>query len=67
MSTAQIFLGVLFGSIGFGYAIYGRKQCAVVPFVCGLVLMIFPYFITGTVLLLLLGVGFCALPFIYKP
>lgn len=67
MSTAQLFLGIIFGSAGLGYAIYGRRQRAAVPLVSGLALMIFPYFVTNTTLIVLLGIGFCALPFIYKP
>jgi len=39
--------GLLFGSIGLGYFIYGKKQRAVVPLVCGLALMLFPYFVSN--------------------
>jgi hypothetical protein len=67
VSTAQLFLGIIFGSAGLGYAIYGRKQRALVPFISGVALMIFPYFVTNTTLIAVLGIGFCALPFIYKP
>ena len=31
MSTSSILWGLLFGSIGLGFLIYGRKQRAVVP------------------------------------
>lgn len=55
MNTAQLLLGVLFSSIGFGYFLYGKKQKVIIPLVCGLVLMIFPYFIDQT--LLLIGIG----------
>ena len=55
MNTAQSLLGVLFSSIGFGYFLYGKKQKVIIPLVCGLVLMIFPYFIDQT--LLLIGIG----------
>jgi hypothetical protein len=36
---------MLFGSIGFGFFLYGRKQRAIVPLTCGLALMVFPYFV----------------------
>ena len=36
MTTAQLLWGVLFGSIGFGYFLYGKKQRAIAPFLCGL-------------------------------
>ncbi|MFW6406799.1 amino acid transport protein [Acinetobacter baumannii] len=51
MNTTQIFLGVIFSSIGLGYFLYGKKQKMTVPFTVGLVLMIFPYFIESNVLL----------------
>jgi hypothetical protein len=38
MTTAQLLWGVLFGSIGFGYFLYGKKQRAIAPFLCGLAL-----------------------------
>ena len=47
--------GLLFGSIGLGYFIYGKKQRSVAPLVCGLALMVFPYFVSN--LMLLVGIG----------
>ncbi len=52
----NFFLGVIFGSIGLGYFMYGKKQKMTVPLVCGLVLMIYPYFIESTTLLSVIGV-----------
>jgi len=53
--TAWLLWGLLFGSIGLGYFIYGKKQRSVVPLICGLALMAFPYFVTNLVLLVALG------------
>ena len=50
MNGTHIFLGVIFSSIGLGYFMYGKKQKMTVPLVCGLVLMIYPYFIESTTL-----------------
>jgi hypothetical protein len=58
--------GLLFGSIGLGFFMYGRKQRAVVPLVCGLALMAFPYFVTNTVLLVLIGVALMTIPYFLK-
>lgn len=55
MNSTQLFLGVIFSSIGLGYFLYGKKQKMTVPFVTGLVLMVFPYFIESN--LLLGGIG----------
>jgi hypothetical protein len=63
MDTALLLWGVLFGSIGFGFFIYGTKQKAIVPLVCGLALMAVPYFISNTILLVVVGIGLIALPY----
>jgi hypothetical protein len=66
MSTALLLWGLLFSSIGLGFFLYGRKQRAVVPLVCGLILMIYPYFISNTVLLVAIGVALMALPYFIR-
>jgi hypothetical protein len=66
VSTAAIFWGFLFGSIGLGFFIYGRKQQRVVPLVCGLMLMVFPYFVSNTILLVVIGVVLIATPYFIK-
>ena len=66
MDTALLLWGLLFSSIGLGFFIYGKKQRAVVPLVCGLVLMIFPYFISNTVVLVAIGVALVALPYFIR-
>jgi hypothetical protein len=64
--TAWLLWGLLFGSIGLGYFIYGKKQRAVVPLICGLVLMAFPYFVTNLVLLVVIGAVLCAIPYFLR-
>lgn len=66
MTTAQLLWGVLFGSIGFGYFLYGKKQRAIVPFLCGLVLMVIPYFISNTALLVLTSTVVAAVPYFVR-
>ena len=58
--------GLLFGSIGLGYFIYGRKQSAVVPLVCGLALIVFPYFVSNMMLLVGIGVVLIAIPYFLR-
>lgn len=64
--TAWLLWGLLFGSIGLGYFIYGKKQRAVVPLICGLVLMAYPYFVTNLVLLVGIGAVLCAIPYFLR-
>jgi hypothetical protein len=47
--------------VGVGFFMYGKKQKALVPLISGLVLVIFPYFISN-VFLLVIGVALIALP-----
>jgi hypothetical protein len=64
--TGVLLWGLLFGSIGLGYFIYGKKQGAVVPLVCGLGLMIFPYFVPNTMLLVGVGALLIAVPYFLR-
>ena len=61
-----IFWGLLFGSIGFGFFIYGKKQQRLVFLVAGLVLMVFPYFIDKSLLIFIVGTVLTAVPFLIK-
>jgi hypothetical protein len=58
--------GLLFGSIGLGFFIYGKKQRAVVPLVCGLTLMVFPYFVSNMWLLVGIGIVLIAIPYFLR-
>jgi len=57
---------LLFGSIGLGFVIYGRRQRAVVPLLCGLALMIFPYFVSNNIVLVAIGVALMAIPYFFR-
>ena len=54
---------ILFGAIGLGFFTYGRRQRATVPFVVGITLLIFPYFVSNTWLLIVIGLALMALPY----
>lgn len=66
MDTRTLFLGVIFGSIGMGYIVYGRKQRKPIALVSGLALCFIPYFLSNIPLLVLASIAFIALPFIIK-
>jgi hypothetical protein len=63
---AQMLWGLLFGSIGLGFAIYGRKQRAPVPLLCGVGLMVYPWFVANTAVLVAVGVILTALPYFFR-
>jgi len=58
--------GMLFGSFGMGYFVYGKKQQKIVPLISGIILCVFPYFIQNTGLLILIGGILIVLPFVIK-
>lgn len=66
MDTTLIFTGLLFGSIGMGYIVYGRKQSNLIAFLAGVGLCVFPYFISSIWTSIALGVGLVLLPFMIK-
>ena len=65
-STASILWSLLFGSIGFGFFIYGKKQRAVIPFLSGIALCVFPYFVTNVYLMVTGGLVLISLPYFIK-
>lgn len=63
---AQLLWGLLFGSIGLGYFIYGKKQRVVVPLVCGVALMVYPYFVSNPYGLVAIGIALTAIPYFLR-
>jgi hypothetical protein len=63
---AALLWGVLFGSVGLGFFIYGKKQSRLVPLVCGLALMLYPYFISNVVALVLVGLALIIVPYFFR-
>lgn len=66
MSASLLLWGVLFSSVGMGYFIYGKKQNATVPLMCGIALMIIPYFITNVMVMVLLCAALIAVPYFIR-
>ncbi len=55
--------GMLFGTIGFGFFSYGKKQNALVPMLTGVGLMFVPYFVSNVYMLVLIGAALVAAPY----
>jgi predicted membrane protein len=66
LSVGVLLWGLLFSSIGLGFFLYGRKQRAVVPLVCGVVLMVYPYFVSNLAVLVGVGVIVTAIPYFLR-
>ena len=66
ISTSTLMMGVIFGAIGLGFFVYGKKQKAIIPLFCGIGLMILPYFISNIYILILSGIIVAAIPYFIK-
>jgi hypothetical protein len=66
LSAGTILLGVLFGSLGVGYFIYGRKQREGLCLFVGVALMVVPYFITNVWALLAVCTALASAPFVAR-
>jgi len=66
MNAATLLWGLLFSSIGMGFFVYGKKQTRAVPLICGIVLMIYPYFVSSTAWLVVIGAVLCAIPYFVR-
>lgn len=58
--------GLLFGSVGLGFFVYGKRERAIVPLACGFALMIIPYFATNILMLVGVGLLLMAIPYFIR-
>ena len=66
MDANSIFIGMVTGAIGAGYLFYGKKQAKLVPAICGILLMAYPYFTDNPWVLLIVGVALVVAPWVIK-
>jgi hypothetical protein len=66
MTESILLWGLLFGSIGVGFALYGKQQRAPLPLLCGVALMIYPYFIPNVFALIGIGIVLMAIPYFFR-
>ena len=59
----SIFLGLLFGSIGTVYMIWGKRQSSVMHIVVGAILLVYPYLFSNAILILIIGAILTAIPY----
>ncbi len=63
---ADLFVPLLFGSVGLGAFVYGKKSARWQPMVIGVALMVYPYFIESAVLLYAIGIALCVSLFVFR-
>jgi hypothetical protein len=66
VDTSSLLWGLLFGSIGLGFFVYGRRQRRAVPLLCGFGLIIFPYFVSSPLQMVLIGGALMAIPYFIR-
>ena len=66
MTASSLLLGALFGCVGLGFFVYGKKQQAAVPLICGVILMALPYFVDSTLALVIIGAVLVAVPYFFR-
>lgn len=62
INTSLMLWGLLFGCVGFGYYLYGKKQGHAVVKYTGIALMVFAYFFADTIMLVVVGIVLILLP-----
>ena len=65
-SLASVMWSVVFGSVGVGFFVYGKRQRSPMPYAVGAALVALPYFAPDIYWLVGLGVVLTALPFWLK-
>jgi len=63
---ASLIWSMLFGAIGVGFFIYGRRQRMLMPFLSGIALMAVPYFVESVAAMIALCAAFIALPYFVR-
>lgn len=57
---------LVFGAVGFVAFVYGKKQQLFIPLGIGLALMIYPYFVSNTILLYVIGAVLCGALYFFR-
>lgn len=64
MHTASLLVSMLFGAVGMGYFIYGKRQQEIVALASGAMLCIYPFFVSRVIWMVLIGLVLSAAPFV---
>jgi hypothetical protein len=65
-SPSNLFAGIIFGSIGLGAFVYGKKNVSWRPMAIGIILMAYPYFLSGTLFIYLIGIVLTAALYFWR-
>lgn len=63
---SSLFAPLMFGTVGFGAFVYGKKIASWRPMVIGAALMAYPYFISSVLLMYVIGIALCASLYLFR-
>ena len=63
---STLIVSMIFGSIGVGYFMYGKKQARMVPLITGIALCVYPYVLSNAYALVGVGILLTALPWVLR-
>ena len=66
LDPTTLFLGLIFGSIGVGYFIYGKKQQKPIPLLIGILLSVYTFFISDWLWILIVGIVLSIIPYFVR-
>lgn len=66
MDVFAILCSIFFSLIGMGMLSYAKKNASFILFGCGLGLMVYPYFVSNDILLVVIGLGLCGIAWFFK-
>jgi hypothetical protein len=61
MNPNALLASILLGSVGFGFFAYGKKQRRAPHLAVGVLLMVYPYFVSNVALMLIIGAALVGL------
>jgi len=65
-SATNILVGIITGVFGLAYFVNGKKQSKTIFLITGIVLMVYPYLFSNTIVLIIIGVILLPLPFVFR-
>ena len=65
-SPAALFGSLLFGAVGLGVFMYGKRMALWKPMTIGVVLMAYPYFVSQTWLIYAIGCALCVALYVFR-
>ena len=62
----NLFLGMIFGAIGVGYFVYGKKQKKFVPLLIGVSLSLYTFVVSDWIWIVVVGIALSVIPYFFR-